>query len=395
MKKFSIKNFRLSKKGRFVLFLAVLFVISTGTTFIIAKSVKRNRNTETALSDIEITPEPTPGETGDLESEKQSEEETVKDNTDKDTEKEEATPSPTPVKKAVDFDFPKEGTRPVAVMIDNETDAVLPQGGLGQAQIVYEALVEYGETRYLALFWNNLPGYIGPVRSTRHYFLDYAMEYDAILAHIGGSDYAYRDLQSFSVNNIDGTMSDADGVFWDLTNDTSNYHDTYTSGEKLTNYLKKSGYSMATDKRLPVKYNSEDVTYNGGDSAREIFIKYSVNSTCGYYYDEEAKNYKRTRMGEFQTERNTNQVIRAKNIIILFVENKTIEGDQYGRQELYTAGSGKGYYISNGVKQDITWTKSNRNSQTRYLDGNNNEISVNPGTTWIQIVPVDAEVRIK
>lgn len=391
MKKINFKDIfvRLtSGKRGLILLIVLLFSISTVTTFFIAQSIKRN-SSEKAVADTEITPEPTPPETDEPDTEDADSED--EDN----AEEEDITPSPKPVEKAIDFNFPKEGTRPIAVMIDNETNAVLPQGGLGLAQIVYEALVEYGDTRYMALFWNNLPDYIGPVRSSRHYFLDYAMEYDAIYTHIGWSDYAYRDLQLFEIDNIDGVMGNAYGVFWDLTNDRSNYHDSYTNRERLSRFIEKAGYSLITDKKLPLSYNTEDVIYKDGESAKEIFIKYSVSSTCGYYYDEEAKNYKRTRLGEPQIDRNTNEVIRAKNIIILFVENKTIEGDKYGRQELYTTGKGKGYFISNGVKQDITWVKSSRTTQTRYLDANNNEIKLNPGQTWIQIVPLNADVRIR
>jgi len=386
MKKFKIK---LNKRGVIILVIALLFIVSATATFFIAQSVKRSKEADTAISDPDISPEPTPTSTEDTEPGDEDADPGSDENT------EDITPSPTPVKKATDFNFPVEGTRPIAVMIDNEGKEVLPQGGLGLAQVVYEALVEYGDTRYMALFWDNLPDYIGPVRSSRHYFLDYAMEYDAIYTHIGWSDYAYRDLAFYNIDNIDGVMPETYGVFWDLTNDKSNYHDSYTNRERITKFLEKTEYSLTTEQTLPFSYNTEDVTYENGESAREIFIKYSLYSTCGYYYDEEQQNYKRTRLGEFQIDRNTNEVIRAKNIIILFVQNKTIEGDKYGRQQLYTTGSGKGYYISNGVKQDITWVKTFRTSKTKYLDENNNEITINPGQTWIQIVPVDADIRIR
>jgi len=388
MKKIRIK---LNKRGVIVL-IALLFVISAVITFFIAQSIKRNNNPQDAISDTDITPEPTLSAGNDLEPGSDD----IDPGKEDDSEDSTITPSPTPVEKAIDFDFPKEGTRPVAVMIDNETDKVLPQGGLGQAQVVYEALVEYGDTRYMALFWDNLPDYIGPVRSARHYFLDYAMEYDAIYTHIGWSDYAYRDLQIYKIDNIDGVMSNAYGVFWDLTKEKSNYHDSYTSRERINKFLENSEYSLTTEKSLPLKYNAEDVTYENGESAKEVFIKYSVSSSCGYYYDEEAKNYKRTRLGEFQIDRNTNKVIRAKNILILFVENKTIDGDKYGRQQLYTTGNGKGYYISNGVKQDIIWVKNFRSSQTKYYyDSSKEEVTINPGQTWIQIVSPNADVRIR
>lgn len=387
MRKIRIK---LNKRG-VVILVTLLFALSAATTFIIAQSIKRNNTPETAISDADISPEPTPAEIEDLDPDS---EETGADS-EENTEDITITPSPQPVKKAIDFDFPEEGVRPIAVMIDNEGSEVLPQGGLGQAQIVYEAITEYGDTRYMALFWNNLPDYIGPVRSARHYFLDYAMEYDAIYTHIGWSEYAYHDLYLYNIDNIDGVMSEAYGVFWDLTKDRSNFHDSYTNRERLNKFLEKSEYSLTTEKPFPLTYNTEDVTYENGDSAKEVFIKYSINSTCGYYYDEEEKDYRRTRLGEFQKDRNTDNTIRAKNIIILFVDNKPIEGDKYGRQQLYTTGTGNGYYISNGVKQDITWVKSFRSSQTKYLDANKKELTINPGQTWIQIVSPSADVRIR
>jgi hypothetical protein len=305
------------------------------------------------------------------------------------------TPTSEPVKTAENFVFPKEGVRPVAVMIDNETNKVLPQGGIGIAQIVYEILVEYGDTRYMAVFYNNLPELIGPVRSSRHYFLDYAMEYDAIYTHIGWSDYAYRDLDLFQIDNIDGVTSEADSVFWDLTRDRSNYHDSYTSPERINKFLSKAQYTQETEKAFPFTYNPADKDLPEGQSAKEVFIKYSTNSNSGFYYDSTQKNYKRTRLGEFHIDRNTNEIIRAKNILILHVETKDIPQDKYGRKDVITTGTGKGYFITNGLSQEITWEKSSRTSQTLYRNAKGEKIVLNPGQTWIQIVPLDTSVRIR
>jgi hypothetical protein len=378
MKKIKIK---LNKRGWILLFV-VLFCIVTVTTVLVIGAIRSSRERQAAGPQTDITPEPTqPAENPEPTA-------AVDPGTS-------VTPTPVENKTAANFVFPKEGVRPIAVMIDNETDKVLPQGGIGIAQIVYEILVEYGDTRYMALFWNNLPELIGPVRSSRHYFLDYAMEYDAIYTHIGWSDYAYRDLKEFQIDNIDGVSGEADDVFWDLTRDRSNYHDSYTSPERLNGYLTKSQYRMETEQALPFTYNTEDKDLNSTQSAKEVFIKYSTNSNGGFYYDSNEKNYKRTRLGEFQIDRNTNETIRAKNIIILYVENKDIPMDKYGRQDVVTAGTGKGYYITNGLEEEITWSKSSRNTQTEYLDSKGEKIVLNPGQTWIQIVPLDAPVRIR
>ncbi len=83
--------------------------------------------------------------------------------------------------------------RPIAVMIDNNTNA-WPQAGVNDAYMIYEIRVEGGETRLMALFKNVDLDKIGPVRSSRHYFLDYVMENDAMYAHFGASYIATEQI---------------------------------------------------------------------------------------------------------------------------------------------------------------------------------------------------------
>lgn len=385
MKKIKIK-YKLNKRGKIIL-ITFLFCISVVATVLIAGAIKSNKgkDSQTAGTQTDITEEPsiTPTDAEPTNEQKDNEPAIT------------VTPAPTPIIAAKKFDLPQEGVRPVAVMIDNETDAVLPQGGIGEAQIVYEFIVEYGATRYMALFWDNLPAMVGPVRSSRHYFLDYLMDYDAIYAHIGWSDYAYRDLAEFEIDNIDGVTKEAGGVYWDLTREKNNYHDSYTSAERLKNFTSNAGYETKTTKSLPLPYNKDDLDISDGKPAEEVFIKYSTVSSCGFYYDSNQKNYKRTRQGEFHIDRNTNETIRAKNIIVLFVKNESIVGDKYGRQELYTTGTGKGYYITNGKYEEITWRKDDRTQQTKYFNSKGQKLTLNPGQTWIQIISPNSDVRIR
>ena len=102
--------------------------------------------------------------------------------------------------------------RPIAVMIDNHSDA-WPQAGLNQAYMVYEIIVEGGETRLMALFKGVDLDKIGPVRSARHYFIDYAMENDAIYVHFGQSPQAQSDIKKYSINDINGIAEDGT-TFW-------------------------------------------------------------------------------------------------------------------------------------------------------------------------------------
>ena len=76
-------------------------------------------------------------------------------------------------------------SRPYAVMINNHSKARANHAGLQDAYIVYEAIVEGGLTRMMAIFKDKDTARIGSVRSSRHYFLDYALENDAIYVHFG------------------------------------------------------------------------------------------------------------------------------------------------------------------------------------------------------------------
>jgi len=296
-------------------------------------------------------------------------------------------------KAGSNFVFPVEGLRPYAVMIDNEGVKSLPQGGLYKAQVIYEIIVEGGETRLMPVFWGTEPEMIGPVRSSRHYFLDYVMEHDAIYVHFGWSPMAMKDISKFKINNINGVANGGE-IFWDLTKDKGNWQDSYTSAEKIKGYVSKVKYRTGTEKKPVFTYNKTDVEPSGGQKAENIAIRYSHSYTCGYTYDSSTKMYKRLRKGQPQIERLTGEQLEAKNIIIQYAKNSTIKGDDAGRQEVATVGGGDGWFISCGKAVKIKWSKDSRSSPTRYVDEKGNAIVLNPGQTWIQVVPTSGKVEI-
>jgi hypothetical protein len=83
------------------------------------------------------------------------------------------------------------------------------------------------------------------------------------------------------------------------------------------------------------------------------------------------------------------------NIIVQYTPNSTIKGDTKDRQEVKTSGSGNGYYITCGKAIKIKWSKESRSAQTKYTDEAGNEIVLNPGQTWVQVVPVNNKISIE
>jgi hypothetical protein len=122
-------------------------------------------------------------------------------------------------------------------------------------------------------------------------------------------------------------------------------------------------------------------------------MTYSNSEYRSYTYDSINKYYLRAKNGTPHVDRKTDTQLHYKNIIIMKVENKTIDSE--GRQELKTTGSGEGYYITNGYALPIKWTKQYRNSKTQYTYLDGEQISLNNGNTFIQIVPLSSKIEIQ
>lgn len=283
--------------------------------------------------------------------------------------------------------------RPIAVMIDNHKGA-WPQAGLNEAYLVYEIIVEGGETRLMACFKGKDLEKIGPVRSARHYFIDYALENDAIYIHYGWSPQAESDISTYKVNNINGiTQSSTD--FWRVK-DKKAPHNAVTSTKNILTMATSKGYRTTSSAESVLNYKTEELDLEEGITANEVKIPYSTLHTVSYKYNEETKRYERYARGTLQTDWDTKETITTKNIIITFAENYTLQdAENKGRQGLKNIGDKKGYYITNGKAIEIICSKSSRTEKTVYKDLQGNVINVNDGNTFIQICPINADVVIE
>ena len=180
--------------------------------------------------------------------------------------------------------------RPIAVMIDNHNQA-WPQAGLNKAYMVYEIIVEGGETRLMALFKGVTVDKIGPVRSSRHYFLDYAIENDAIYAHYGWSPQAESDIKKYSINNLNG-ITESTSTFWRVK-DKAAPHNAVTSTDAILKAAKAKGYKTTSKQKSVLNYVTDEVKLEEGISANSVTIPHSTLQKVKYEYDAENKVYKR------------------------------------------------------------------------------------------------------
>ncbi len=286
-------------------------------------------------------------------------------------------------------------SRSIAFMIDNDVKAALPHAGLNDAYMIYEAIVEGGASRLMALFkYDKIPEHIGPIRSCRHYFLDYVQEHDALYYHIGQSTQGGEALKSRGIQDLNG-------VGYTRIGPDKTWHNAFTVKDKITKEIEKRGWRTKQNQDCILKFNEKDTDLNSTKYADVVTIKFPVSTTV-FKYDEEAKTYLVEMKGTPHVDKFTNEQATAKNILIYRIDNKSVweawgdhrEEDNKKRQEIYNTGTGTGYYITNGKAIEMQWEKLTHASKTKYMDMYGNELKFNDGITWVELVPTNGSYTI-
>ncbi len=285
----------------------------------------------------------------------------------------------------------KGENRPIAIMIDNEKDA-WPQAGLQDAYMIYELIIEGGQTRMMAIFKDKSPEKVGPIRSSRHYFVEYAMEHGAIYTHFGWSPKAENMIKSYNVNNINGMYYDG-GKFW---REGYGYHTSFTSVNNIRSLAIDRKYLTESSEESIYKYSIKEYELKEGKEIESIKLTYSPSHNTSYIYDSDKEVFMRSMRGVKHTDRVTKEQYFAKNIIVMQAKNYTMgNANDRGRQEIENQGNGTGYYLTNGKVISITWKKESSKSKTYFYDLEGNEIVLNDGLTFVQVVPIGKSVDIK
>jgi len=309
--------------------------------------------------------------------------------------------------------------RPLGVMIENHIDA-RPQSGLSGADVIYEAVAEGGITRFLAEFYCQDAGEVGPIRSARTYFVDFASEYGSspLYTHVGGAnqpgpadalgqigDYGwegYNDLNQFSIGFP---------VFW--RDDTrqghpvATEHTMYSTVDKLWQYAATTRKLTNVDKDgtswtkgfVPYTFK-DDASLSQRPASQTIDVKFWASQPdyfVTWKYDSKTNTYLRFNAGAPHIDRDTNKQIAAKDIVVLsMVEENANDGYVDNDHLLYdNKGTGKATVFMDGKKISANWEKDKRTSRTIITDSSGTLIKFDRGLIWFQVLPTDGVLTVK
>ncbi len=308
---------------------------------------------------------------------------------------------------------------PLFVMIENHEDA-RPQSGLSSADVVYEAVAEGGISRFGIVFYCGVQAkdtILGPIRSARTYFLDWASEYGAnpIYVHVGGAnspgpanalgqieDYGWGGAKGNDINQFSAGFP----TFWRdyerLGRTVATEHTMYSTTEKLWNLAKERGWTNLNEDGE--KWDADFRPWKFADAADTAgeTTDISFNFWDGYdaylvdwKFDPAAKLYKRSNGGVEHIDNNNQEILSTANIVVQFEkESRANDGYEGNLHMLYgTIGTGKALIFQNGEVTSGTWNKKSRLDRTAYYDDSGKEISFVRGPIFIETVAIGTDIN--
>lgn len=264
----------------------------------------------------------------------------------------------------------------VVAMFDNAYDA-RPQYGLQVADIVYEALAEGNITRLMGVFNSSKDlDKMGPIRSARPYFMDWADEYGALYMHVGGSPDALSSLRYYNLYDVD-QIGAGEIYFW-RDNDLLAPHNVFSSS---ANWLRAGEMREVPNIKPDIAWNFVEATSTLA-LAKDISIAYRQPYNVDWQYNENIGQYLRSQ-GDEKFIYDDGKQVRADNVVVQIVDSRIVDDKE--RRTMDTEEGGKVFVFNNWGVQEGVWEIVD--GRTRFFDENKNELKLVAGITWVQVVP--------
>jgi Protein of unknown function (DUF3048) N-terminal domain/Protein of unknown function (DUF3048) C-terminal domain len=282
---------------------------------------------------------------------------------------------------------------PLAVMVDDNAVA-RPQSGISSASIVYQAMADGGEDRYMFVFQEGTATDIGPTRSGRPYYVYWAAEYKALFTHVGGDAETLQvtvPAMSKYIYNMD-ELNGGSCAFHRITTRAAPHND-YTSSPTLISCAAKRGYP-ATYQKLPTRPFQDAEPAFARPAAQTVTIPYRTG-TIGYQYDPTTDMYLRTVDGQPEIDPANNSQVMAADIAVMFQTYAMEPSLDEMRPVVGNVGSGKAIVYKEGLAIQATWKKTSNTALTRFYDTSGAEIPFVRGEIFMQSVPIGTAVTSK
>lgn len=289
--------------------------------------------------------------------------------------------------------------RPFAVVLGNNR-AAWPHSGISSADLIYEAPAEGGVTRLIAFFQSELPTQVGPVRSAREHFIDYALNHDAVFVHHTSSQGAMNRLLYYGINRIDGG-SLGGNVFW---RDQSQpawagggtrmlEHSSFMSPEHALIHMENIGMRALVEnvEELSFDFGSIPASVTPLQSAESVSIAYSTVYRRTFNFDAETNTYLVGNSDGPHMDALNQEPVTVTNILL---QQTWVRGTGAGDLALYVnTGRIRSQLITGGEVFTVYWERDWFGQPIRWFFENGEPMILPPGRTWISTVTPELPIH--
>jgi hypothetical protein len=282
--------------------------------------------------------------------------------------------------------------RPILVRYGNDR-AARPHAGISQAELVMEDLMEaWWITRLTAVFLQEEPERVGPVRSARPVNIEMTPAFDGVFAFSGASNGVWGLLNA---SGLDLIYDGRDGDLFYRSSSKSAPHNLYTSIVDIRERLAQRGIERPVTLR-GFAFSEEPPA--GGAPAGRVDVPLPPSSVVAWTWDPEAGAYRRWVQGQAYTDETTGEQIACENVIVIYARHwqTNIVEDVNGATAIGIAlrGGQRAQIFRDGLLYEGYWWRQEQEMLFQFIDAAGNPLPLKPGHSWIQFVPTTYEMGI-
>lgn len=300
-------------------------------------------------------------------------------------------PSPLPAPTPPDVDPltgqpPRSASSVVVVKVDNGGLSRRYQRGLGEAAVVYQELVEAGETRFAAVFTTAPSVEVGPVRSVRESDIELLRQYGDVPVAFSGGNTGVR--ASFRAAVRAGYLLDAS---YDVV------PQDYRLGEQRAdarNFFTTPAEVAASRPGTPARdigLRFGQLPAGSGTPTTVAKAVFSPFATVRVRYVPQT-----ARWAVFQNADELRGVAPANVIVQRVPVRMSRYVDVLGNRTPYTVttGSGAATVLRDGAALSATWQRPTAADGTRFVDALGKDVPLRPGPTWVLLLPSSSSLTL-
>lgn len=274
----------------------------------------------------------------------------------------------------------------LAVKLDNTTHSN-PHAGLEDADVVYLEEVEYGLTRYCAIYSTKVPKAIGPIRSARITDLELLPQYGRVAFAYSGAQHRLRPhIAAAPLYDVSGDRGPFG--YWRQSGRYAPY-DFFGNGHQLLQRAPKA------QRPHDVGFTFSDDVPAGGRAVKTVVARWP-GATASFTYSASKDRWLLTMDGsKAMTTRGTQ--LGGTTVIVQYVNvYDSGYGDKFGGRTPMsdTVGSGKALILRNGRAYAAHWSRPSQSKGTTWTVAGQ-QLPLDPGQVWVLLLNKNRPVQQK